>query len=364
MLKKAFRFLYRTNKDDAGFTIIELLIAFTILAIMAGSLFQIFYVSESNNLRAVENDYANSIAIAAIELFKSDPENSDDYTKYFDYDWDEISDVWTMYEGSLPPEAWYILETRLDKETVSAHEGAGDSEAAVTIDLDALETYRLVITDVAGELEVRLNGAPLNIDFSRIGSTIPIKAFFNQIGVLPKRILVTNNSDVPIVLNIFNIPESSINDARALNSLVTVTPLDGSVGTSYYGADRQVRERYIYYFDVTVKKVQGAGRDIDVTTAADGAVRTAAGIADTGASPDSAAGASPDSAAGAATANATGAATDSTAGAASTNATGAATDSTAGAASTADVIAAASTNAGNFGAFELLSCRSAKYVVY
>jgi len=38
---------------DGGFTIIELLIAFVILAIVSGSLFQIFYVSSQNNAKTL-----------------------------------------------------------------------------------------------------------------------------------------------------------------------------------------------------------------------------------------------------------------------------------------------------------------------
>ena len=252
MRNKRFLFSIPRNirGNIAGFTIIELLIAFTILAAVAGSLFQVFYVSERNNRRAEETDVANNIATTAVELFKADPDISGGYVKYFDPGWNEISEL------SVP---CYILETTLTAELVQEPDGEAYRDAAAEAALDSQESYRLVITDASGDLEVHLNGVPLEVKSEGVGTTLPVKVYFNRVGVLPKRITVINKTEIPAVLNVFNIPQNAANDERALSALLQVTPAEGSCGVSYYSENRQQNERYIYHMEAVVKKLEAAG---------------------------------------------------------------------------------------------------------
>jgi prepilin-type N-terminal cleavage/methylation domain-containing protein len=246
-------------KSPAGFTIIELLIAFTILAIVAGSLFQVFYVSEMNNKRAEEADFANNAAKAAIERFKADPVSAESYVRYYDSEWNAASDLVGGSGGLMSDAARYILEADLKKETVSSLEDGDHMNAAAEVVLDSQESYRLVITDATGDLEVQLNGIPQDVFYEGIGATVPIKVFYNQLGILPKKISVINTTDIPIALNIFNVPGNAANDGEGRDELIEVIPVEGSCGVAFYSENRQMSERYLYYMDVAVKKVEASG---------------------------------------------------------------------------------------------------------
>ena len=270
MRNKLWLSLKRIKYNTDGFTIIELLIAFVILATVAGSLFQVFFVSETNNSRAEEVDIANTMVTSAIELFKSSPDTTRGFTVYYDSEWDEVLRTASENEDILsednyvarPPDTQYIFTTRVSKEALIAPDAEQGGNAAVELSLNSKSGYKLVISDVAGDLDIRLNGVVYESGNGYSDSTIPIRVNFDPAGVMPKKISVFNQTDTPVVLNVYNIPEHVINDEKALSSYIQVTPVEGNCGVSYYREYRRQRERYMYYIDASINKIETVGSNV------------------------------------------------------------------------------------------------------
>ncbi|MCL2059575.1 MAG: prepilin-type N-terminal cleavage/methylation domain-containing protein [Oscillospiraceae bacterium] len=207
-----------TDADsDAGFTIIELMVAFTILAIISGSLFQMFFVSSRNNARAVDMDMANSLAITAVELFKADPElGGDRFVKYYDSRWRELELEFELAapgaETRAPEGAGFILEAVMSESRDIGPE-LNYVSASVSLSLDSTQNYRLVVNENAGDVEVVFNGVPRRIEKSRIGRIISINIEYSGEGVLPKHVAVVNRTGYMVNINVFGIPGSGYNVA-------------------------------------------------------------------------------------------------------------------------------------------------------
>ena len=231
---------------SSGFTIIELLIAFTILALVAGTLFQVFAMARMNNSKAEEADLANIAMTAAIELFKADPENSESFVRYFDSNWNEM--------GTHSSDTRYVLEAIVTRETVSSPVEEDGREAAAEAVIDMRENYRVLISDVGGDFEIKFNGVPLNIDYNSIEAVLPINLVFYPVGTLPKKISIVNETETPVNLNVLNVPRSAVNDENVRAELIQVTPTMGSCGVVFYSDNRHFSERYMYYMTTVIKK--------------------------------------------------------------------------------------------------------------
>ncbi|NLT57966.1 MAG: prepilin-type N-terminal cleavage/methylation domain-containing protein [Clostridiales bacterium] len=60
-----------------GFTLVEVVVSFAVLAIVSGALLQMFVVSASVNRRAYDTDKASALAVQIQELFKQNPDYID-----------------------------------------------------------------------------------------------------------------------------------------------------------------------------------------------------------------------------------------------------------------------------------------------
>jgi len=219
----------RPRQNEAGFTVIEMLISFTILAIVSGSLFQMFFVATKNNERAVVMDTANGLAITAVELFKADAGldgadmffippgavigntwrsvSGDRYVKYYDSGWRELEILLPAQgiEAEPPPGAYYLLEAEMG-DRPGGYSELNYVASSLSLALDAEQEYRLVINENAGEIEAIFNGIPQAVDKSRIGRIISVNVEFTEKGALPKHIAILNRTSLTVNVNIFGIP--------------------------------------------------------------------------------------------------------------------------------------------------------------
>lgn len=257
------------SAPDAGFTVIEMLIAFTILAIVSGSLFQMFFVSAHNNAKAVELDMANGLAITAAEIFKSGkgldgaemfavPQGAvtgrtwrsaggDRYIKYYDAGWREIEMALPAvgFEAETPESSRFVLEAEVGESPVMGSE-LNYIAASLSLSLNTEQEYRLVINERTDEIEAVFNGIPHKMDKPRVGSVISVNFEFTREGALPKHIAVVNRTGFTVNVNVFGVPGESETSAD-----VTSTYAASAYDTSDGAPDIESRGGYIEVSPVT-----------------------------------------------------------------------------------------------------------------
>jgi prepilin-type N-terminal cleavage/methylation domain-containing protein len=298
-----------TFAQDSGFTVIEMLIAFTILAIVSGSLFQIFYISAQNNAKAAELDAANSLAITAAELLKTgkNPDESDmfatssgavaggawrspdgdRYIKFYDGGWREIelAPVAAGMDLETPAGSHYMMEAEL-----SDSPGMGPElnyvAAALSLSLGSEQDYRLVINERAGEIDAVFNGIPCDIDENKIGGIISVNVEFSQEGAIPKRVEVVNRTGLTVNINVFGVPVvsasataagspptadpgeaapgagSPLPDIESRGGYLEVSPVMGSVSVMYLDDEAHSADSVMRTIVVTVREARSGGSEM------------------------------------------------------------------------------------------------------
>ena len=267
----------RTDTDgEAGFSVIELLIAFTVLAIVAGSLFQMFFIAARNNAKALEYDQANNLVITAAELFKADPTFSAGLlsmadpgeiagktwvsadgvrrVKYYDKDWTEQElTIAVSGEEPIPPiQAEYKLSVSVRREESTPVSEENYLSAALDLELSVDENSRIVIHELAGNIEVLFNGKPQHIQSQNITKAVPINLVFVQEGIIPKKVVVLNKTSLPVNLQVFNLP-NQVDPARA--DYIEVIPAEGDLGVLYLEEGLESTKNSLYYFQADVTKL-------------------------------------------------------------------------------------------------------------
>ena len=307
------------NKKDAGFTVIELLIAFTILAVVSGSLFQMLFVTSRNNARAVELDISNNIAITVAELFKAHDsldetdmfltqdgaiagavwrsDGGERYVKYYDGNWNELEISLPVggIEAIAPKDACYMLEAVLDERRAAGPDQYHIS-ASLSLNLDSSQNHRLVINETSGGIEALFNGIPRTIDNPADGRVISVNVGFSLDGALPKYLTVANRTGYTANINVFGVPNagaSGVPDASAFasgapsanstigafaesetdanadsatgdegapyNRYIVVTPVSGSIGVMYFDDQARAADNINRFISVTVRELLSDG---------------------------------------------------------------------------------------------------------
>ena len=274
---------------ESGFTVVELLIAFTILAMATGTLFQMFFAAARNNAGAAELDAAGSKLSLAAEQFKADPagfgqadpagsvggwervagadvgagagvgSGEDEswgggiFIKYYDGD---------FAEAPAPPmaaEARYALAARVSRTDVSLGGGADYRRGAAEIALGLDQDYRIVVELGPFGIEVSLDGIQKPVDGRRVGRVVPISVEFSGGGMLPKRVAVANSSGTPVILNVFGMPQ--LGDP---SEYLAVDATEGEIGVVFYGDDEMPSQNALYSFEaVFVRLGDGDGDRLD-----------------------------------------------------------------------------------------------------
>jgi type II secretory pathway pseudopilin PulG len=318
------------REREAGFTVIELLIAFTILAIVSGSLFQMLYVSAWNNSKAEAKDIANGLAITAAENFKTYYGASEinagigtsidtgagvgGYIKYYDRQWNEIyfypltygteddisinvatsiavhggGDILQngMMEGGhigvfssmaaesyrmAPNDAVYALEVICCEEGDDIRE-LENIAAPLSLALDSSMEYRLVVNETGGEIEALFNGVPYSAGKSINRRIVSIDMDFVREGTLPKHIVVLNRTALTVNINIFGIPGADFTamggaEDSVPGDYVEVSPIMGSIGVMYMSGAEKIQKSATRIADITVRELSNGGAEITRVTA-------------------------------------------------------------------------------------------------
>ena len=253
-------------KSDAGFTLIELMIAFTILSLVVGSLFQIFFVSTKNNEKAYEFDMANNLAITAMEHFKAEPALYDEYMldsspessrvfKYYDKEWQELklSPVMQDQSRTAPDNAVYEMEMRVIRENAAdSTENQLSRQAASVLYLDETEHYRIVLNEYVQDLEILFNGRLYAVKHAGNRKTLSLQLVLSEAGVLPKNVIVVNKTNLKADIRVFNVPD--ISEERR-HEYINVESTEGNFSVMYLNEQFKTIENVVYFADISVKKI-------------------------------------------------------------------------------------------------------------
>lgn|GEM_PF-2721002 len=213
------------GKHDQGFTLVEVMVALIIVAVVSTPLFHMFVTTSYVNKDAQVIDRANVIAVQQSEKFKADPGNYKD--KYGDYcfykgDGTFISSAPDL--TAIPTEAYYMVESNLVGPTVveTDAEGGYYPGFAGTIDLsqydsDSGDTLDIEVTiknnDINNnymDINVKSNASEESfpsLDSSKIkNNQIPIRVDY---GGRPVNITLVNKSNFEAEFYIFNADDES-----------------------------------------------------------------------------------------------------------------------------------------------------------
>jgi hypothetical protein len=282
-----------------------MLIAFTILAIVSGSLFQMFFVSAHNNAKAVELDMANGLAITAAEIFKSGkgldgaemfavPQGAvngrtwrsaggDRYIKYYDAGWREIEMALPAagFEAETPESSRFVLEAEVGESPVMGSE-LNYVAASLSLSLNTEQEYRLVINERTDEMEAVFNGIPHKMDKPRVGNVISVNFEFTREGALPKHIAVVNRTGFTVNVNVFGVPGESVTsadvtsadeasaddasggapDIESRGGYIEVSPVTGSIAVMYLDEYAHTADSVMRTVKITVREAPPSGSEM------------------------------------------------------------------------------------------------------
>jgi hypothetical protein len=198
----------------------------------------------------------------------------------------------------IPAGAHFVLEANVDENSGAAAD-LNYVAAALTLNLDSSQDYRLVINGGAGGIEAAFNGIPQRIDAAKIGRVISVNVEFTREGLLPKNIVVVNRTDLTVNMNIFGVPGADYIDAYIggvggadsgasaddggsdngasdggsavgndssgagdFSGFVEVSPVSGSVGVMFLSETARAADSVMRSLTVTVCEVRPDGLEL------------------------------------------------------------------------------------------------------
>ncbi len=231
-------------KENKGFTLIEVIVAIAILALLSGGLLEAFVLSTKMNSKADNIDKANLLATQVAEDFKSGAQadlfykgeavsvftdtesvlagSERQYTKWYNASWNE--------ETSRPTSG-FVLRAKINLNTKGSSTDAftPQTAAAITLsatspdsDSDGFADNNLVINTA----NLSLNGSGNTSYVSSTGRTgIRINYPNGQTAAIA--VNVTNNSTKPVDLYVYGVSESTPANT------VKLVPVQGESSISY-----------------------------------------------------------------------------------------------------------------------------------
>ena len=223
-------------KQDKGFTLVEVMVALAVVAIVTTSLFQMFVTTSYVNHDAKLTDLGNIIAVSQSETFKANPLIYDSTSKYYN----SLGTLLTTPEsGGIPTGAVIKVESTVTPTNLAVNSSGYFPNFAGIIDLSPyiyIDTDPVTGLDIdkgcdiqitsTNEIKVGFHGAVLTSlasqDSSNLKNNIlPIQVSFTS-GSTPSRMInLINNSTVEVDIYFFT--QVSNNPAQS----VTLSPVSG-----------------------------------------------------------------------------------------------------------------------------------------
>lgn len=231
--------------NDKGFTLVEVIAAMAVVAIVSTSIFQMFVTSTYLNKDAQVMDVANIVTVQLAETFKSDPTPYDDVlnpggydprTRYYNGKSESLTEP---SPGVIPTGAVIKVVSTWTLNNAPANNSSYYPDFAATLDLALFTDCDLEITNGyeigvqahvgSGLLTSLYNQGTLKIK----NSILPLRVNFPS-GGTSKTIYLTNNSDVEVELYVFNANSSdvSLDTVQGASSIVYI-PVTSSSNTEY-----------------------------------------------------------------------------------------------------------------------------------
>lgn len=220
------------SKEEKGFTLVEVIVALAVVAIVSTSLFRLFVSAGYVNREAELTDLAHTIAVGQVERFKKDPESYPPGIGYFDRQGIQRS---APESGEIPSGALIKTESMVTKPLNTAGNSTGYFPDFVgTVDLSAYADWEIEITS-AGEIYCGKYGEALARlgaqDGTKIKNNIlPLKVEFD--GGEPRAIFLINNSGWEAAVYFFrkNTDQSiTLKPIAGQSSITAVDPTNSTI---------------------------------------------------------------------------------------------------------------------------------------
>lgn len=258
------------SKPDKGFTLVEVMVALAVVAIVSTSLFQMFVTTSYVNKDAQIVDSANVITVQLAETFKADPEavySSGNRYSYYYYKGDGTFIPPVYYDLTVPEGAAIKIISDLPDPTVTTNEAGYYPDFVGTIDLSEYTADNLDVNITnTNEIGVEPAGSafeslPLQESSNIKNNIIPIRVDFQG---NPRTINVSNNSDLEAEFYIFDtnhdsdvifntlqgnssiayVPDSSTSSNKAYDLRLTVYKLSKGIWVEMFTYSAN---KYIHY---------------------------------------------------------------------------------------------------------------------
>ena len=226
--------------NDKGFTLLEVIAALAVVAIVSTSLFQMFVTSSYINKDARVMDVANVVAVKQAETFKAGPENYSDEHSNHDYSYYDGEGVFLASVpslGNISTGAAIQVESDLQTlpDTPSPNSGYYPDFAG-TLDLTTFTNCYVEITPtfvIGTKADKTGTYTPLPIqDSTKIKNNIlPIRVDFpsGETNPASRTMFVANDSSVEAEFYVFN---AKI-DGLLPEQIVALQPVQGISSISY-----------------------------------------------------------------------------------------------------------------------------------
>jgi prepilin-type N-terminal cleavage/methylation domain-containing protein len=215
-------------KDNKGFTLIEIVAALAIIAVVSGGLLQMFVLSSKMNSKADDIDKANALATRVAEDFKTGSKANEffnrksvsvfasneaaninggtEYTKYYDNKWNEMN---VIPSSGFKMKATIELDQKSKStnaftpqlvDTLVINSGASDS------DKDGLPDNALTASIINNKLTI--NSYSYDLDITRI-KRIGIRVNYPTGETSSFGIRVTNETGKPVDLYVYGTDDTN-----------------------------------------------------------------------------------------------------------------------------------------------------------
>ena len=234
-------------QNDKGFTLVEVVVAMAVVAIVASSIFQMFVTSSYVNKDAQVMDIANVTAVQQAENFKADPAAYSPGNRYSYYYYEgDGTPILPVYHDLviIPAGASIMVKSDLPDPAVTPSNNAGyypdfagtlNLSTYINCDVRVKETYEIdvrthdvdpfitLIDQVTAQSKIKDNILPIRVEFPTDGAS--------------RTINLTNDSDVEAEFYVYNTKNASdvvLDTVKGASSIAYIpAPNTNSINNRY-----------------------------------------------------------------------------------------------------------------------------------